>query len=154
MDTLKEAIETKKKGAKKTLLKAVAVAVSTGLLAVGAVAALDNIGGPGPNAHEIAEPEPIVLEIDEADMLDESETEEDTQEEKKRGVFGWLKVWFYGMITGIAGFFATKIPWKKIFNKRNLIILLVLVAIFLLAKYVLPEFVDVPWGPDNAATQN
>ncbi len=58
------------------------------------------------------------------------------------------------MITGIAGFFATKIPWKKIFNKRNLIILLVLVAIFLLAKYVLPEFVDVPWGPDNAATQN
>ena len=154
MDTLKEAIETKKKGAKKTLLKAVAVAVSTGLLAVGAVAALDNIGGPGPSAHEIAEPEPIVLEIDEADMLDESETEEDTEEEKKRGFFGWLKVWFYGMITGIAGFFATKIPWKKIFNKRNLIILLVLVAIFLLAKYVLPEFVDVPWGPDNAATQN
>ena len=154
MDTLKEAIETKKKGAKKTLLKAVAVAVSTGLLAVGAVAALDNLNSPSSSAPQVTEPEPIVLEIDEADMLDESETEEDTQEEKKRGFFGWLKVWFYGMITGIAGFFATKIPWKKIFNKRNLIILLVLVAIFLLAKYVLPEFVDVPWGPDNAATQN
>ena len=36
---------------------------------------------------------------------------------------------------------------KKI-TKRNLIILLVLIALFLFAKYLLPYFVDVPWGPD------
>ena len=81
-------------------------------------------------------------------MAEENDGEEDEQEEKKRGFFSWLKIWFYGMLTGIAGFFATKIPWKKIFTKRNLIILLVLVAVFLLAKYALPYFVDVPWGPD------
>ncbi|MBO5995272.1 MAG: hypothetical protein J6Q41_07150 [Firmicutes bacterium] len=148
MDTIKGAIEEKKKAGKKTLLKVMAVAVSTGLLAVGAVAALDNIQGPGSGLSQVAEPDPVVLDIDEADMTDESESEEDTQEEKKRGFFSWLKIWFYGMLTGIAGFFATKIPWKKIFNKRNLIILLVLAAIFLLAKYVLPYYVDVPWGPD------
>ena len=148
MDTIKETIEEKKKHAKKSLLKVVAVAVSTGLLAVGAVAALDNIQGPGSGLAEISEPDPVVLDIDEADMADESESEEDTQEEKKRGFFSWLKIWFYGMLTGIAGFFATKIPWKKIFNKRNLIILMVLVVIFLLGKYVLPYYVDVPWGPE------
>ena len=155
MDTIKEAIEVKKKGARKTLLKVVAVAVSTGLLAVGAVAALDNLQGPGPDASQIAEPEPIVLDIDEADMIDENESEGEEQEEKKRGFFSWLKIWFYGVLTGIAGFFATKIPWKKIFTKRNLIILLVLVALFLAGKYLLPYFVDVPWAPEKLkAIQN
>ncbi len=148
MDTIKGAIEETKKKGKKTLLKVVAVAVSTGLLAVGAVAALDNLNSPGPSLQQVTEPDPIVLEIDEADMAEENDSEEDEQEEKKRGIFSWLKIWFYGMLTGIAGFFATKIPWKKIFTKRNLIILLVLVAIFLFAKYLLPYFVDVPWGPD------
>ncbi len=148
MDDIKEVLsETKKKG-RKTLLKVVAVAVSTGLLAVGAVAALDNMNNSGPSLQNVTEPDPIVLDIDEAEMTDESGSEEEEQEEKKRGIFSWLKIWFYGMLTGIAGFFATKIPWKKIFTKRNLIILLVLVAIFLLAKYALPYFVDVPWGPD------
>ena len=155
MDTIKETLEEKKKGAKKTLIKAIAVAVSTGLLAVGAVAALDNINSPGSGSPQIAEPDPIVLDIDETDMADQSESgDEDEQEEKKRGFFSWLKIWFYGMITGIAGFFATKIPWKKIFTKRNLIILLVIVILFLFAKYLLPYFVDVPWGPDPITGTN
>ena len=81
-------------------------------------------------------------------MAEDSSEDENEQEEKKRGFFSWLKIWFYGMITGLAGFFATKIPWKKIFTKRNLIILLVLVVLFLFARYLLPYFVDVPWGPD------
>ena len=155
MDDIKEVIsETKKKG-KKTLVKAIAVAVSTGLLAVGAVAALDNINNSGPSLQNVAEPDPIVLDIDETDMADQSESgDEDEQEEKKRGFFSWLKIWFYGMITGIAGFFATKIPWKKIFTKRNLIILLVIVILFLFAKYLLPYFVDVPWGPDPITGTN
>ncbi|MBR6472504.1 MAG: hypothetical protein IKS99_02090 [Firmicutes bacterium] len=149
MDTIKETIEVKKKHVKKSILKVVAVAVSTGLLAVGAVAALDNLQGPGSGLSQVTEPEPVVLDIDEADMTDESDSgTEDEQQEKKRGFFSWLKIWFYGVLTGIAGFFATKIPWRKIFTKRNLIILLVLVAVFLCAKYLLPQFVDVPWGPD------
>ena len=155
MDDIKEVIsETKKKG-KKTLVKAVAVAISTGLLAVGAVAALDNINNSGPSLQNVAEPDPIVLDIDETDMADQSESgDEDEQEEKKRGFFSWLKIWFYGMLTGIAGFFATKIPWKKIFTKRNLIILLVIVILFLFARYLLPYFVDVPWGPDPITGTN
>ena len=132
---------------KRTLIKATAVAVSTGLLAVGAVAALDNLPGNSSPAPQVAEPDPIVLEIDETDMAQEGEGEQ--QEEKKRGFFSYLKIWFYGLIAGIAGFFATKIPWKKIFTKRNLIILLVLVLLFLFAKYLLPYFADVPWGPEK-----
>ena len=86
MDTIKETLEEKKKGAKKTLIKAIAVAVSTGLLAVGAVAALDNINNSGPSLQNVAEPDPIVLDIDETDMADQSESgDEDEQEEKKRG---------------------------------------------------------------------
>ena len=149
MENIKDTIEETKKKGKKTLVKLVAVAVSTGLLAVGAVAALDNLQDPGPKLNEVTEPDPIVLEIDEAEMIEENNEDEDEQEEKKRGVFAWLKIWFYGMLTGIAGFFATKIPWKKIFTKRNLIILLVLIALFLFAKYLLPYFADVPWGPEK-----
>ena len=143
----------KKSKVKKTVKTAVAVGVGAGLLTVGAVAALDNLPENSTGFSSINEPDPVVLDIDEADMEDESESEE--QQEKKRGVFSWLKIWFYGLIAGIAGFFATKIPWKKIFTRRNLIILLVLVAIFLLGKYLLPYFVDVPWAPDKLkALQN
>ena len=134
---------------KRTLIKATAVAVSTGLLAVGAVAALDNLPGNSSPTPQVAEPDPIVLEIDEADMAENGDTEDEQQEEKKRGFFSYLKIWFYGLLAGIAGFFATKIPWKKIFTKRNLIILLILILLFLFAKYLLPYFADVPWGPEN-----
>ena len=76
------------------------------------------------------------------------------QTAKKRGFFSWLKIWFYGLCAGIAAFFATKIPWKKIFTKRNFVILLVLVLLFLFARYLLPYFVDVPWGPDPITGTN
>ena len=134
---------------KRTLIKATAVAISTGLLAVGAVAALDNLPGNSSPTPQVAEPDPIVLEIDEADMAENGDTEDEQQEEKKRGFFSYLKIWFYGLLAGIAGFFATKIPWKIIFTKRNLIILLILILLFLFAKYLLPYFADVPWGPEN-----
>lgn len=148
MDTIKETIEEQKEKSRKFFKKLVAIALSTGLIAVGTVAAIEHIPDAESRDPNIMNPEPVVLEIDDIDMAEEAEDEEENQDEKKRGVLGWLKIWLYGVAAGIAGFFATKIPWKKIFTKRNLIILLVLIAVFLCAKYILPYFVDLPWGPD------
>ena len=144
----------KKSAVRRTVKKAVAVGVGAGLLTVGAVAALDNLPEVGSGTPQFNDPAPVVLEIDETDMDTSENSEEEQQEEKKRGFFNWLKIWFYGLIGGITAFFATKIPWKKIFTKRNLIILLVLVVLFLCAKYILPYYMDVPWGPDQAAQSN
>ena len=144
----------KKNTVGKTVKKAVAVGVGAGLLTVGAVADLDNLPEVGSGTPQFNDPAPVVLEIDETDMDTSEDSEEEQQEEKKRGFFNWLKIWFYGLIGGITAFFATKIPWKKIFTKRNFIILLVLVVLFLCAKYILPYFMDVPWGPDQAAQSN
>lgn len=144
----------KKNTVGKTVKKAVAVGVGAGLLTVGAVAALDNLPEVGSGTPQFNDPAPVVLEIDETDMDTSEDSEEEQQEEKKRGFFNWLKIWFYGLIGGITAFFATKIPWKKIFTKRNFIILLVLVVLFLCAKYILPYYMDVPWGPDQAAQSN
>ena len=144
----------KKNTVGKTVKKAVAVGVGAGLLTVGAVAALDNLPEVGSGTPQFNDPAPVVLEIDETDMDTSEDSEEEQQEEKKRGFFNWLKIWFYGLIGGITAFFATKIPWKKIFTKRNFIILLVLIVLFLCAKYILPYYMDVPWGPDQAAQSN
>ncbi len=145
----------KKSAVRRTVKKAVAVGVGAGLLTVGAVAALDNLPQAGSGTPQFSDPAPVTLDIDETDMAESEDTEEEQQEEKKRGFFSWLKIWFYGLIGGITAFFATKIPWKKIFTKRNFVILLVLVVVFLCAKYILPYYVNVPWGPDQAtAAQN
>ena len=144
----------KKSAVRRTVKKAVAVGVGAGLLTVGAVAALDNLPEVGSGTPQFNDPAPVVLEIDETDMDTSEDSEEEQQEEKKRGFFNWLKIWFYGLIGGITAFFATKIPWKKIFTKRNFIILLVLVVLFLCAKYILPYYMDVPWGPDQVAQSN
>ena len=151
---LPEEKKKKKNAVTKTLKKAVAVGVGAGLLTVGAVAALDNHPEASPGSSQFNEPAPIVLEIDETDMDASENSEEEQQEEKKRGLFSWLKIWFYGLFAGIAGFFATKIPWRKIFTKRNFAILLVLVVLFLCARFILPYFVDVPWGPDPITGSN
>ncbi len=153
-ETSPEEKKKKKSAVRRTVKKAVAVGVGAGLLTVGAVAALDNLPDMEATIPEYTEPAPITLDIDETDMDTSENSEEEQQEEKKRGFFSWLKIWFYGLIGGIAAFFATKIPWKKIFTKRNFIILLVLVVLFLCAKYLLPYFMDVPWGPDQAAQSN
>ena len=153
-DKAPEEKKKKKSAVRRNIKKAVAVGVGAGLLTVGAVAALDNLPEVGSGTPQFNDPAPVVLEIDETDMDTSEDSEEEQQEEKKRGFFNWLKIWFYGLIGGITAFFATKIPWKKIFTKRNFIILLVLVVLFLCAKYILPYYMDVPWGPDQAAQSN
>ena len=150
MGKIKETIEEGKAKGKKKLLKAAAVVVSAGLLTAGTLALIDNIPQQGNSQNSIQGPEPIVLEIDEEDMTATSESEEEEEEEKKRGFFGYLKAALYGMAAAIGGWIATKIPWKKIFSKRTFYILLALVFLYLCIRFILPVFVDVPWGPDKA----
>ena len=150
MGKIKETIEEGKAKGKTKLLKAAAVVVSAGLLTAGTLALIDNIPQQGNSQNSIQGPEPIVLEIDEEDMAATSESEEEEEEEKKRGFFGYLKAALYGMAAAIGGWIATKIPWKKIFSKRTFYILLALVFLYLCIRFILPVFVDVPWGPDKA----
>ena len=65
----------KKNAVRKTVKKAVAVGVGTGLLTVGAVAALDNLPTHGTGISQITDPDPVVLEIDEADMAGENDVD-------------------------------------------------------------------------------
>ncbi len=151
MEKIKDKIEEGKGKARKKVIKAAAILISAGLLTAGALALVDNIPEQGHSQNTIQGPEPVVLEIDEEDMAASSEgEEEEEQEEKKRGFFGYLKAALYGMLTAAGVWIATKIPWKKIFSKRTLYILLALVLLYLCARYILPEYVDVPWGPDKA----
>ena len=144
--SIKEKIREGSEKGKKNLKKAAAVGIAAAVLAVGAIAAIDHNPAERSTDPEILNPDPVVMVIDEPDMIVEDESQTDQQNEKKRGIFGYLKAALYAFFAGIAGFFATKIPWKKIFTKRNLIILLILVLMFIFAKYLLPLFCDVPWG--------
>ena len=147
MEKIKEKIEEGKQKGKKKLFKVAAIVVSAGLLTAGALALVDNIPDQGHSQNTIQGPEPIVLELNEEDaaLADENEDEEE-QEEKKRGFFGYVKAALYGMAAALGGWIATKIPWKKIFNRRTFYILLALVFLYLCARFILPVFVDVPWG--------
>ena len=85
---------------------------------------------------EIFNPPPVVMTIEEAP---EAIVEEETQAEeevKKKGFFFKLKMAIYGFFAACAAWVAHKIPWKKIFNKRNAIIVLTLAVVLLLAYYV------------------
>lgn len=151
MDKIKNKIEEGKGKAKKKFFKVAAIVVSAGLLTAGTLALLDNIPEPGSSQNSIQGPEPIVLELDEEDVaMAEENEEEEEQEEKKRGFFGYVKAALYGMAAALGGWIATKIPWKKIFNMRTFYILLALLFLYLCARFILPVFVDVPWGPDQA----
>ena len=151
MGKIKTKIEEGKGKAKKKFFKVAAIVVSAGLLTAGTLALIDNIPEQGSSQNSIQGPEPIVLELDEEDvaLADESKEEEE-QEEKKRGFFGYIKAALYGMAAALGGWIATKIPWKKIFNMRTFYILLALLFLYLCARFILPVFVDVPWGPDQA----
>ena len=143
---IKEKLHEGAEKGKKNLKKAIAVGVAAAVLVVGSIAVIDHNPAEKAADPEILNPDPVVLVLDEPDMNIEEDSQTDQDNEKKRGIFAYIKAALYAFFAGIAGFFATKIPWKKIFTKRNLWILLILVAVFLFAKYLLPLFADVPWG--------
>ena len=81
--------------------------------------------------------DPIVMELaEEADAIVEEETAEEEEKKQKLGFFTRLKLAFYAFCAAAGAWIAHKIPWRKIFNKRNAIIVLVLAAALLLAYHV------------------
>ena len=78
---------------------------------------------------DVLNPAPVVMTIEEPDdAVIEEETSEEEEKKQKMGFFTRLKLAFYAFCAGAGAWIAHKIPWGKIFNKRNLIIVLVLAA--------------------------
>ncbi len=93
---------------------------------------------------DVLNPAPIVMTIEEPDdAVVEEETSEEEEKKQKMGFFTRLKLAFYAFCAGAGAWLAHKIPWSKIFNKRNLIILLILAAAgILIWKVGLPVLAD------------
>ena len=93
---------------------------------------------------DVLNPAPVVMTIEEADeAVIEEESSEDEEKKQKMGIFARMKLAFYAFCAGAGAWIAHKIPWGKIFNKRNLIIVLVLAAAGILAwKVGLPVLTD------------
>ena len=91
---------------------------------------------------DVLNPDPVVMIVEEADeAVIEEETSEEEEKKQKMGFVTRLKLAFYAFCAG--AWIAHKIPWGKIFNKRNLIIVLVLAAAGILAwKVGLPVLTD------------
>ena len=121
---------------KNTVLKAAAA-----VAAVAVIAAVSLIPAKEPAAEaadpEVLNPNPVVMTLEEAeDTVIEEETAEEEEKKQKLGFFTKLKLAFYAFCAACGAWIAHKIPWKKIFNKRNLILVLVLAAAFFAAKYI------------------
>lgn len=122
-----------------TVLKAAAAAAAVALIA--AASLLPAKAEPAQLTDpQVLSPDPVVLEIEEpADAVVEEEQEE--EKKQKLGFFTRLKLAFYAFCAGAGAWIAHKIPWGKIFNKRNAVIFLILAVIGILAWYVgLPHF--------------
>ncbi|MBR4861118.1 MAG: hypothetical protein IKU09_02840 [Firmicutes bacterium] len=93
---------------------------------------------------DVLNPAPVVMTIEEADeAVIEEESSDEEEKKQKMGFFTRLKLAFYAFCAGAGAWIAHKIPWGKIFNKRNLIIVLVLAAACILAwKVGLPVLTD------------
>ena len=131
-------MESIKDRANKNIKKAIAVGLSFAVLVVGTVVSLESRPWEKEDTSKLLNPEPVVMEIETADAVIEDESSSDEDEQKKRGIFAWIKMALYAFLAGIGTFFATKVPWKKIFTKRNIIIFLVIVAVLLAYKYIWP----------------
>ena len=117
-----------------TVLKAAAAAAAVALIA--AASLLPAKAEPAQLTDpQVLSPDPVVLEIEEpADAVLEEEQEE--EKKQKLGFFTRLKLAFYAFCAGAGAWIAHKIPWGKIFNKRNAVIFLILAVIGILAWYV------------------
>ena len=91
---------------------------------------------------QIFNPPPVVMTIEEAPEAIVEEETEAVEEVKKKGFFFKLKMAVYGFFAACAGWVAYKIPWKKIFNKRNFYILLALICTGLALYFLWPVITD------------
>lgn len=141
---MEEKNKLKKNKLKNGIKKTLAIGISGALaLSVLIPAGWHALKGEKNIDESILNPPPIVMEIDEE--LPQEETSE--QEKEKMGLRKRLKLALYGFFSAIGLWFAKKIPWKKIFNKKNLIILLVLIGVGLAVYFILPEvWEDCPWN--------
>ena len=86
---------------------------------------------------QVLNPDPVVMVMEEpVDAIMEEENAEEEEKKQKMGFFTQLKFAFYAFCAGAGAWIAHKIPWGKIFNKRNSIIVLTLAVVLLLAYYV------------------
>ena len=84
---------------------------------------------------QIFSPTPVVMTVEEIpDAITEEKTEE--EETKKKSFFLSLKMAIYGFLAACTAWILHKIPWKKIFNKRNLYILLAVICLGLAAYFL------------------
>lgn len=90
------------------------------------------------NDEVLNAPAPVVMTIDEAADVITEESPAEEEKIKKMGFFTKLKLGFYSLCAAFSAWFAHKIPWKKIFNKRNLYILLAIICLGLAAHFLLP----------------
>ena len=93
---------------------------------------------------EVLNPNPVVMTIEEpADAVIEEESTEEEEKKQKLGFFARIKLAFALFFAGAGAWIASRIPWKKIFNKRNAIIVLVLAILLFLAYHIgLPMLKD------------
>ena len=87
---------------------------------------------------EILNPSPVVMTMEEAPEAITNEEETAEEEVKKRGILFKLKMAVYGFFAACAAWIAHKIPWRKIFNKRNFYILLVITALSTVVYFAWP----------------
>lgn len=102
---------------------------------------------PAPDAAKVHEeifsgPSPVVMTIEEVDEAVVEETTEEEEKVRKLGFFARLKLGFYSFCAAIGAWIAHKIPWKRIFNRRNLYILLALVCLGLAIYYLGPVIAE------------
>lgn len=133
-------MDTKKLFSKKRVIKGAAMIAAVAVMATAALI---------PAKTEELEVEPVTLQPDPVVMiLDEpadavvEETQEE-EEERKLSFIQKLKIAVYGFFAVCAGWIAHKIPWKKIFNKKTLILVGILVVLGLAAYHIgLPMLKD------------
>ncbi len=119
------------------LMKGAAALVAAAAFAVASLAT------PAPDLNKpvdelISVPAPVVMSVDEMDEAVVEETSESEEKIRKLGFFTRLKLAFYSFCAAVSAWIAHKIPWKKIFNKRNFYILIAMVCLGLAAYYLLP----------------
>ena len=89
------------------------------------------------NDPDVLNPNPVVMTLEAADdAVVEEENAGEEERKQKPGFFQRMQLAFYAFCAGAGAWLASRIPWRKIFSKRTLIIVLLLAAAFLLVKYV------------------